>query len=66
MLKLLEGKKTYIGAAIIAISGLAGYHYGAIPIEGATAMLGAACATAGLGNKCDRYFAKALEIAAKK
>jgi hypothetical protein len=58
----LTGKKTYIGAAGLAIGAVAGFHFGVYPWETAVGMLSLALAAAGLGHKYDRC----IEIVLKR
>jgi hypothetical protein len=50
----LQGKKTYMCAAALAVTGCAGYYSGALPGATASAVLCAAGGLAGLGAKSQR------------
>lgn len=60
--QFLTGKKTYLGAAILAIAGLLGYLHDVYTYETALAILGLATVSLGLGDKYDRFVVKALEL----
>ena len=51
----LKGKKTYLGAAGLAITGLAGFWFDVYDLGTAGLILSAALAAAGLGGKLDRH-----------
>jgi len=59
-MKWLEGKKTWIGAGLLAVAAVAGYWFGALDGTVATAMLGFALTAVGLGDKADRYVPQIL------
>jgi hypothetical protein len=50
----LTGKKTYIGAAALAVTGLVSFHYGTIDATTLSAMLSGSLVAAGIGHKFDR------------
>jgi hypothetical protein len=52
--QFLQGKKTYISAALSSIVALAGWWFGAIDTTNAAALLATAGAVAGLGAKAQR------------
>jgi hypothetical protein len=69
MLKWLTGKKTYIGAAGLAIAAIAGFWFGAIDATQLGEALSVGFAIVGLGHKYDRLIADvvaALEAAKQK
>jgi hypothetical protein len=69
MLKWLTGKKTYIGAAGLAIAAIVGFWFGAIDATQLGEGLSVAFAIVGLGHKYDRLIADvvdALEAAKQK
>jgi len=57
----LQGKKTYIGAAGLALIAILGWWFGALSGTIASGMLAAAFGIAGLGAKGDRLAALTLE-----
>jgi hypothetical protein len=59
-MKWLTGKKTYIGAAVLALAAIVGFWYGAIDGVQLTQALGVAFAIVGLGHKADRQIAAAV------
>ena len=60
--QFLQGKKTYISAAVIALAAGIGYLTGAVNGAAATAMLGFAGTAAGLGAKSERNAAVAMTL----
>jgi hypothetical protein len=57
----LQGKKTYIGAAALALIAILGWWFGAVSGTVASGMLAAAFGIAGLGAKGDRLTALTFE-----
>lgn len=55
MLKVLEGKKTAIGAGILALVAVAGYLGGVVNDLGALTIIGFAMTAFGLGDKVQRF-----------
>lgn len=55
MLKVLEGKKTAIGAGIVALVGIAGYLGGVATDLQALMLIGFAMTAFGLGDKVQRF-----------
>ena len=51
----LTGKKTYFGAAALALTAVGGFWFGSLDANTMTALLSAALITVGLGHKFDRY-----------
>ena len=65
----LTGKKTYIGAACIALAALAGFWAGVVDGTQLGEALGTALAIVGLGHKFDRQidiFVEAMEAAKER
>jgi len=60
MLQFLTGKKTYLGAAGLAIAALAGFYFDVYAWETAVGMISLALVAVGLGHKYDRFIEKAL------
>ena len=58
----LQGKKTYLSAALIALAAIAGWWVGAVNETQAVAMLGVAGAAAGLGAKSQRTAEAVLTV----
>jgi hypothetical protein len=54
-MNFLQGKKTYIGAGLLALGALAGFFFGTFEAPQAIVILGAAASVAGLGAKFQRY-----------
>lgn len=54
-MKFLEGKKTYIAAALLVLLAAAGFWFDYIPAVEATAIVIAGLGLFGLGDKADRY-----------
>lgn len=54
-MNFFTGKKTYIGAAILALAACAGYYVGSFDGPTTTLFLGTALTAAGLGSKVQRY-----------
>lgn len=50
----LTGKKTYIGAGLMAASAIGGYWFGVFDFTTASTILSAATISVGLGHKGDR------------
>ena len=48
------GKKTYFGAAALAVTGLVSFHYGTIDATTLSAMLSGSLVAVGIGHKFDR------------
>ncbi len=61
----LKGKKTYIGAFLLAAGAAGGYWFDVFDLATATAVLGAATAAVGLGDKGNRIL-QYLETIKKK
>src|SRR5262245_50584749 len=59
--EFLQGKKTYIGAAGLALTSILGWWFGALNGVLATGMLTAAFSIAGLGAKSDRLASETFE-----
>ena len=55
MKDFLKGKKTYIGAALIAFGAAAGFIWGPLDAHQLTIAFGVALAITGLGSKLERY-----------
>lgn len=51
----LNGKKTYIGAALLLLVAVAGFWYGQLDATGAGVIAGFAFSIAGLGHKAQKY-----------
>lgn len=65
-MKWLTGKKTYIGAAGVAITAVVGFWLHTIDRTMATALLFAAFSQMGLGLKVDRYIEIAIGVLQQK
>jgi hypothetical protein len=61
MVKWLQGKKTYIGAGILAAAAIAGFFLGKIDADQLAMLLGSAIAMAGLSAKLNRYLPAIVE-----
>ncbi|MGH9580044.1 MAG: hypothetical protein ACRD2R_03545 [Terriglobales bacterium] len=62
MLKMLEGKKTYLSAALLVLLGVAGYWFGLVgPVE-AAALASLGFGVFGLGDKSERYGKRLLAL----
>jgi hypothetical protein len=55
VLKVLQGKKTWIGAACLALVGAVGYVTGSMSGTAAAMLISLALTAFGLGDKADRY-----------
>lgn len=55
MIKWLQGKKTYISAAVLLLTAVVGWWFGAINGTEATGMIAGAFGLAGLGARSARY-----------
>jgi hypothetical protein len=65
----LQGKKTYIGAGILAAAAIAGFFLGQLDLDKVAIVLGSAIGMAGLAAKLNRYLpdvVQALEEIKKK
>jgi hypothetical protein len=61
MVKWLQGKKTYIGAGILAAAAIAGFFLGQLDLDKLAMVLGSAIAMAGLSAKLNRYLPDAVQ-----
>lgn len=59
---VLQGKKTYISAAILFLVGALGYWFGLTSPAESAAIFAAALGLVGLGAKADRYGEITLEV----
>jgi hypothetical protein len=62
IVKWLQGKKTYIGAAVIAIAVIVGFFYGVVSADSLAIGLGAAISVAGMAAKTERYLSAGVAI----
>jgi hypothetical protein len=60
--EFLQGKKTYLSAALIALVAICGWWYGVLDDTKALALLGVAGVSAGLGAKSERTAAAILTV----
>jgi len=63
--EFLQGKKTYIGAAALALVAILGWWYGVVNATVASGMLAAAFSVAGLGAKSQRTADAVLTVLAE-
>lgn len=61
-LKVLEGKKTYLAAAILVVLAVAGYLSGYVSEVNAVAIGAAGFGLFGLGDKSERHFRLMLAL----
>jgi hypothetical protein len=66
VLNWLTGKKTYIGAAAMAATGVASFWYGKIDATTLAAMLSGALVTVGIGHKFDRQIQSVTDFLAQE
>ena len=62
----LTGKKTYFGAAAMAITALVSFHYGTIDATTLSAMLSGALVAVGIGHKFDRQIQSLADFLASQ
>jgi len=60
-MKWLEGKKTYIAAAVLLFVGAGGYFFNVLPEATATILIATGLGFFGLGSKVERYGKLILE-----
>jgi hypothetical protein len=61
-MKWLTGKKTYIGAAGLAVTGVVSFWFGAIDATTLSSMLSGSLIAVGLGHKLDRYLSGGVAL----